>query len=231
MRVKAICILLISVWLVGSSQPGQVNEFGLRVVNSPNEYAKLVKSNPDFELLNLKGLLNHAVFDIRYASTNNFTGKVVYKSPEAFLCTPAAKSFVEVEKYLFDQGICLKVFDAYRPYQATLKFWDLVKDANYAAAPETGSRHNRGCAVDITLVSLKDNVELEMPTPFDDFTEKASSGYMNLPSAVIQNRAIMKYAMEKFGFKQLSSEWWHFDYVGWEKYAVLDIPFDQLPTQ
>ena len=210
------------------SQVGQVNKYGLRVVSSPDEYAEIVKENPDRELVNLKTLLSKAVFDIRYATTNNFTGKVVYKSPEAFLSAPAASSLKKVENDLAKLGVALKVFDGYRPYQATLKFWEIVKDPNYAATPEKGSRHNRGCAVDVTLILLESQKELEMPTAFDDFTKKAGSGYMDLSQAVIENRDLLKKAMEKHGFKQLSSEWWHFDYKGYSAYPVLDIPFEDF---
>jgi len=226
---KVLSILILAVLsLSGYSQVGEVNEYGLIVVSSPSEYAKIVKQNPDRELVNLKTLLSRAVFDIRYATSNNFTGRVVYKSPEAFLCSPAAISLKKVEDELAKLGVGLKVFDAYRPYQATLKFWEIVKDPNYAAAPERGSRHNRGCAVDVTLILLDTKKELEMPTPFDDFTKKAGSAYMDLPQAAIENRALLKRAMEKYGFKQLSSEWWHFDYQGYSAYPVLDIPFESF---
>lgn len=228
MRKVLSFLIITSFCLSASSQVGQVNEYGLRVISSPQEYAKIVKQNPDRELVNLKTLLTYAIFDIRYATTNNFTGKVVYKSPEAFLCAPAAASLKKVEDDLAKLGVGLKVFDAYRPYQATLKFWEIVKDSNYAAAPETGSRHNRGCAVDVTLFLIDSKKELEMPTPFDDFTKKAGSNYMNLPQATIENRALLKKAMEKHGFKQLSSEWWHFDYKGYSAYPVLDIPFENF---
>ena len=199
-------------------------------MSSPEEYAQIVAKNSYRELVNLKVLLNHAVFDIRYATTNNFTGKVVYKSPEAFLCAPAAESLEKVEIDLAKLGVGLKIFDAYRPYQATLKFWEIVKDPNYAAAPETGSRHNRGCAVDVALIFIDSQNELEMPTPFDDFSKRAGSDYMDLSQAAIENRALLKKSMEKYGFKQLSSEWWHFDYQGYSAYPVLDIPFEKLPA-
>ncbi len=228
---RIIILGLVIIAFASCQSAGQVNEYGLRVVSSPEEYSRLIEKNPDRKLVNLKGLLETSVFDIRYATTNNFTGKIVYKSPEAFLCAPAASSLKEVENYLKDFGVGLKILDAYRPYEATLKFWEIVRNPDYAAAPETGSRHNRGCAVDLTLILLKDKTELEMPTQFDDFSERAGSAYMDLPQAAIENRALLKRAMEKFGFKQLTSEWWHFDYAGYSAYPVLDIPFDKLPAK
>lgn len=228
---KLLFLIVISVFAWSCSEPGQINEYGLTVISSPKAYAKLVKKNPEQELVNLRPLLLNVQFDIRYATSNNFTGEVVYESAGAYLCKPAADSLQRVIDYLTDGGLGLKVFDAYRPYQATLKFWEIVRNPDYAAAPETGSRHNRGCAIDVTLISLSDSTELDMPTVFDDFTVKAASDYMEIPDQTIRNRLALKTAMELFGFSQLSSEWWHFDFTGWENFAVLDIPFKDLPTQ
>jgi len=226
---KLLLLTVVSIIMWSCSESGQVNEYGLLVVSSPKAYTKLIKKNPDQELVNLKPLLTNAQFDIRYATSNNFTGEVVYESPGAYLCKPAADSLQKVLEYLSESELGLKVFDAYRPYQATLKFWEIVKNPAYAAAPETGSRHNRGCAIDVTLFRLSDSMELDMPTAFDDFSVKASSDYMDIPEKTIKNRLALKTAMESFGFHQLSSEWWHFDFTGWENYAVLDIPFEDLP--
>lgn len=223
------CSLLLSSSLF--SQVGSVNDYGLRVVSDPDEYATLVKGNPDLELINLRSILSRAVFDIRYATENNFTGKVVYAAPEAFLCKPAAQALLLAEEDLAEQGLGLKILDAFRPYQATIKFWKIVQNADYAADPRKGSRHNRGCAVDLTLISLANFTELQMPTEFDDFSHEAAADYADLPQIVIKNRLVLKTALEKYGFSQLSSEWWHFDFKGWNAYPVLDIPFDRLPTQ
>ena len=221
-------ILLLSFFLTGCSGIGQVNEHGLLVVDEVADYQQLVKKIPNQELVNLKKLLPKADFDIRYATANNFTGEVVYTAPEAFLCKPAADSLVQVQHFLATQGLSLKILDAYRPYQATIKFFEIVQNPDYAASPTTGSRHNRGCAVDVSLVYLANGQELQMPTEFDNFTEKAGATFMDLPEEAIQNRMTLTKAMEKFGFKQIPSEWWHFDFSGWEDYAVLDIPFEKL---
>ncbi|MCK5821461.1 MAG: M15 family metallopeptidase [Bacteroidales bacterium] len=228
---RLFALIMISALIGSCSETQQVNEYGLIVISSPEAYAKLVKKNPDQELVNLRPFLLNTQFDIRYATSNNFTGEVVYESSGAYLCKAAADSLHKVVDYLFGRDLGLKIFDAYRPYQATLKFWEIVKDPAYAAAPETGSRHNRGCAIDVTLITLADSIELDMPTAFDDFTVKAASDYMEIPDHIIKNRLALKTAMELFGFSQLSSEWWHFDFTGWENYPVLDISFEDLPVQ
>ncbi len=111
--------------------------------------------------------------DIRYASNNNFTGEVIYNQPKAFVRLPVAKALQEVQSELNSMGLGLKIFDAYRPYAATLRFYEVYPDTMFVAAPWHGSRHNRGCAVDVSLVDLESGNELQMPSAFDDFSEKA----------------------------------------------------------
>jgi len=123
------------------------------------------------------------------------------------------------EKY----NLRLKVYDGYRPLSVQKKMWAIMPDERYVANPAKGSRHNRGCAVDLTLVDSLGN-ELDMGTPYDDFTEKSHIDYKNLPPEVLRNRRILQEAMTKFNFILMRTEWWHFDYKGWEKYPILDIP-------
>ncbi len=110
----------------------------------------------------------------------------------------------------------------------TVEFYESYKDTTYVASAWRGSRHNRGCAVDLTLINLNTGKELKMPTPFDDFTEKAYSNYNNLPAEVIKNRSILKTVMEKHGFTNYQYEWWHFDFNGWKNFELLDLNFKQL---
>ena len=184
--------------------------------NSANHLVEIIDVVPDIEL------------DIRYATNNNFTGEIVYNSPKAFVRQPVAEALVVIQKSLNKQGLGLVIFDAYRPYSATVKFYKIYKDTNFVASPWQGSRHNRGAAVDVSLINLKTGDELEMPTPFDDFTEVAHPEYKNLPENVLKNREILINEMENHGFKVYSSEWWHFDFIGWEAYDLMDIPFKEL---
>jgi D-alanyl-D-alanine dipeptidase len=165
--------------------------------------------------------------DIRYATTNNFTGKVLYDSAICLLRQPVALRLSAVQEELEQQGLGLKVFDGYRPLSVQWKLWEIVPDPRYVADPREGSRHNRGAAIDLTLVDNNGN-ELPMGTPYDDFTEKAHRNYQGLTPEEQRNRALLDSLMLKHGFTGLPTEWWHFDADGWQDYDILDIPFSEL---
>ena len=179
------------------------------------------------DLVNVWKLDTTITLDIRYATTNNFTGKQVYEEAKFFLRTEPAQKILEVQKELKTLGLGLKIFDGYRPLSVQKKFWEIMPDERYVADPKKGSRHNRGAAVDLTLIDKYGN-EIPMPTPYDDFTEKASRDYMNLSSQIIINRKFLEDIMVKYGFTGLPTEWWHFDYTGWEKYDILDVDFKDI---
>ncbi len=210
------------------SQNSEKNKYGLSVINNISDYKNLIEEDSTNKLINLEELIPGIKLDIRYATTNNFLGKNVYDSAVAYLRQPAAYALLQVQKELVKDSLGLKIFDAYRPYSVTVEFYENYKDTTYVASAWRGSRHNRGCAVDLTLIDLTTGKELNMPTPFDDFTEKAYSTYNNLPADVIKNRRILKTVMEKHGFKNYQYEWWHFDFNGWKNYELLDLSFDQL---
>jgi D-alanyl-D-alanine dipeptidase len=168
--------------------------------------------------------------DIRYATSNNFLGRPVYKQARAFLQRPAAEALVRVNKRLAKQGLGLKVFDGYRPLYVTKIFWEETSDdkKEFVADPAKGSRHNRGCAVDLTLYSLKTGKDLKMPSEYDEFTERAYSDYKCATSEAQQNRDLLRSVMEEEGFKVYESEWWHFDYKDWPLYPILDVSFSAV---
>ncbi len=170
------------------------------------------------------------VLDIRYATPNNFTGKTVYPAARCFLRKDVAARLQNVQKALAKDGLGIKLFDCYRPISVQKKFWELVPDERYVAKPVMrdgewveGSRHNRGAAVDLTLVDAKGE-ELPMPTGFDDFTEKASRSYTGGDPAARANAKKLETAMAAEGFEPLPTEWWHFDGPGWQDYGLLDMP-------
>lgn len=174
-------------------------------------------------LVNIQELDSTILVDVRYATENNFTGQKLYETNKVYLIKEAAESLVKVNQYLKKKyNLRLKIFDGYRPLSVQKKMWAIMPDERYVANPAKGSRHNRGCAVDLTLVDSLGN-ELDMGTPYDDFTEKSHIDYKNLPERVLQNRKILQEAMTKFNFLPMRTEWWHFDYKGWEKYPILDI--------
>jgi len=170
--------------------------------------------------------------DIRYATPNNFTGVAVYPAPRCFLRTAVAKRLARVQADLEKQGLGLKVYDCYRPFSIQKKFWSLVPNEDWVAKPVekngkpvSGSKHNRGAAVDLTLVDAAGQ-EVPMPSGFDDFTEKARRDYTGGDPAARANAKRLEAAMVKEGFEPLPTEWWHFDGPGWEKDGLLDVPFN-----
>lgn len=191
-------------------------------------YQADVKQHPDHELVDLEKFIPGVVLDIRYATTNNFTGEKIYNQAKAFARKPVAEALKKAQEEFAAQGYAIKIFDAYRPYAATVKFYEVYRDTTYVASPYRGSRHNRGCAIDMTLVDIKTGNELPMPTEYDSFRKEAWPTTPVKDEHIRKNRALLISVMERVGFKVNSSEWWHFDFKGWKAYSVLDIPFEQL---
>jgi len=182
-------------------------------------------------LINLAQVNPNIVLDIRYATSNNFLGFPVYPFAACYLHQEAAQHLNAVQKELELQQLGLKVFDGYRPLSAQQIMWDAIQDERYVANPAKNKGcHTRGTAVDLTLVDCN-GIELEMPTEFDNFTEKAHSNYPDVSAAAAQHRALLREVMEKHGFQGDLAEWWHFDFNGWRddiKYPPLDISFAEL---
>lgn len=192
------------------------------------DYLESVRKNPKNELVDLEKLIPGVVLDIRYATRNNFTGEQIYDRAKAYARRPVASALAEVQAELKKQGLGIKIFDAYRPYGATVKFYEVYKDTTYVASPYRGSRHNRGCAIDMTLIDLSTGKELKMPTAYDVFTKQAWPSTPVADPEVRQNRSKLISVMERHGFRVNSSEWWHFDFVGWKNFEVLDVNFAEL---
>ena len=181
------------------------------------------------ELTNLDPTIR---LDIRYATTNNFTGRQLYSQPRAFLVAPAAQALLAAHRTAQAAGYGLTIYDAYRPWRVTKALWDATPPGpqrNYVANPKRGSKHNRGCAVDLTLHHLADGAEVAMPSGYDEFTLRAHRNFLDAPAEALKHRDLLERVMEDAGFRGASNEWWHFDFVGWENYPVLDIPFEDLP--
>lgn len=202
-------------------------KYGLKPVTY-DAYLKTVKANPQKELINLATFVPGLVLDIRYATTNNFTGERIYTLARAYARKPVAEALKKVQAELKPQGLGIKVFDAYRPYKATVKFYEVYHDTTYVASPYKGSRHNRGCALDITVIDLKTGEDLKMPTGYDSFKKEAWPSTPVKDPEIRKNRTLLINVMKKYGFKVNGSEWWHYDFIGWSKYEVLDIDFETL---
>jgi D-alanyl-D-alanine dipeptidase len=182
------------------------------------DLVELIKLDPTLKL------------DIRYASSNNFLGTPLYEEARAFLQRPAAQALVRANRKLHEQGYGLLIFDGYRPWYVTKIFWDATPAADhiYVADPAEGSRHNRGCAVDLTIFDLKTGQLAPMPSGYDEMSERAHSDYTGGSAEERANRALLRSTMEAEGFTVYSDEWWHFDYKDWRKYPIDNVPFAQI---
>jgi D-alanyl-D-alanine dipeptidase len=224
-RALALAVLILAA--CASAPPAiEPNRYGLTVVPDRAAYERLAEIDPGTRLIDLASL--GIPLDIRYATPNNFMRKTLYPVAKAYLRAPAARALVAVQKDLASRGLGIKVFDAYRPYRVTEAMWEPIRNPDFVADPAKGSRHNRGAAVDLTLIDLKTGTEVPMPTGYDDFTERAAQSFMDLPAGALANRALLKEVMERHGFKALPSEWWHFDYNGWEQFALMDVALEDL---
>jgi D-alanyl-D-alanine dipeptidase len=226
MKKTAIPLLFVAFFISAKAQ--HYKYIDSSKVMGLKSYEAYIKSNPDSRLVEIKKYIPAIALDIRYATTNNFTHHQMYKEAKAFARLQVVAALKQVEEDLKVKGLGLKIFDAYRPYAITAKFYEVTPDTNFVADPRKGSKHNRGCAVDLTLIDLKTGKELDMPTGFDSFSKKAAANYSDLPQQEIDNRAILRDAMQFHGFHEISTEWWHFDFNGWQNYPLLDIPFLQI---
>jgi zinc D-Ala-D-Ala dipeptidase len=206
-----------------------LNKYGLWVIQSANQLQKMAIKNPAKQMVDVKKTIPAISLDLRYAGTNNFTQQRLYPPvTTTYLRKPAADSLAIIQQHLNTMGFSLKIFDAYRPYSVTEKMWEPVKDDRYAADPKFGSGHNRGVAVDLTIINTATGEELNMGTGFDNFSDTAHHTFTNLPEAVLQNRLLLKKIMELHGFKALDTEWWHYYLFNVKDFELLDIDFKKL---
>ena len=184
-----------------------------------SDLAELVTLDPGIQL------------DIRYATTNNFLGTPMYSSARAFLQRPAADALVRAHRALAAQGFGLLIHDAYRPWYVTKMFWDATTGANhgFVADPMSGSRHNRGAAVDLTMYALVTGKPVRMTGGYDEMTHRSYADYPGGTSLERWRRDVLRQAMEAEGFTVNPSEWWHFDFNGWRDYAIENVPFEKVP--
>jgi zinc D-Ala-D-Ala dipeptidase len=182
------------------------------------ELVELVKLDPTIKL------------DVRYATTNNFLGTPLYTQARAFLQRPAAEALVRANHELKAQGYGLIIHDGYRPWYVTEIFWEATPDDKkiFVANPKEGSRHNRGCAVDLSLYDLQTGKEVKMPSGYDEMTKRAFADYPGGTPDERARRALLRQAMEKQGFAVNPDEWWHFDYKDWKQYPIQNVRFEDL---
>jgi D-alanyl-D-alanine dipeptidase len=221
---------------LGATDGGTFRIVPLRPVAELREEA-LAASPPeedgDFlehDLVEITDMDSTIYLDVRYATTDNFLGTVFYSQPRAFLQRPAAEALVRAHLWLGELGYGLLVFDAYRPWHVTKMFWDATPEhlKDFVADPSLGSRHNRGCAVDLTLYDLATGEEVEMPGGYDEFSPRASPDYPGGTARQRWHRELLRQAMEAQGFAVYAGEWWHFDHADWRRYRLGNATFEEL---
>jgi len=221
---------------LGPADGGQLKVTPLRPV--PELLAEAKKQSPPAEtgtfrpseLVELTTLDPSIHLEIRYATTNNFLGSKFYQEARAFMQRPAADAVARASKALKPLGYGLLIHDGYRPWFVTKTFWDATPQEKkwLVADPSKGSKHNRGCAVDLTLYDLKTGRVIEMPSTYDESTERAYAFYPGGTSLERWHRALLRRVMEAEGFTVNPEEWWHFDYKDWQQYAIGNVPFDAI---
>jgi D-alanyl-D-alanine dipeptidase len=210
---KLLVLVLISVAVsCGVKPPHEAGDF------KETDLVELTKLDPTIKL------------DIRYATNNNFVGRPVYKEARAFLQRPAAEALVKVNASLKPLGYGLVVFDGYRPWSVTKLFWDITSEENkkFVADPAKGSKHNRGCAVDLSLYDLSTGNEIEMTGKYDEMSERSYPNYTGGTEQQRKMRDLLRAKMEAEGFTVYQYEWWHFDYKDWQQYRVTNVPFSKI---
>lgn len=190
---------------------------------NPDEIIAGYDTLPDSAFVILNQLGNTFSIDMKYATADNFLNEQVYDCPTCLLRVAVAKAILQANKSLLEQGYKIKFLDCYRPLDVQKKMWAIKPYTHFVANPEKGSIHNRGAAVDVTLVDSS-GVELNMGTPFDYFGEEAHHEYIYFPKEVLENRLILKEAMKKAGFRPQNSEWWHYSFVGSLKFSIANMP-------
>lgn len=212
MRILAVSLALVAAGLVQDRPPADPN------ATRKADLVELVKLEPTIKL------------DIRYAGANNFLGKPVYKEARAFLQRPAAEALLKAHRELRPQGYGLLIHDGYRPWAITKLFWDMTSgyQREFVADPKTGSKHNRGCAVDLTMYDLKTGRAVQMPGDYDEMSPRSYPDYTGGTAEQRARRDLLRKAMESHDFTVEPNEWWHFNYKDWKEYPILDIAFSEI---
>jgi zinc D-Ala-D-Ala dipeptidase len=231
--------LLLAYLVLGQTEPAVFHIQPVRPIAELR--AEALKATPPFErgpfresdLVDVAALDKRIKLDIRYATDRNFLGTPVYSSARAFLQRPAAEALRRAHRELMKQGYGIVVFDAYRPWYVTKIFWEAtpVDKHEFVADPSQGSRHNRGCAADISLYDLKTGREVEMTGGYDEMSERSYPTYSGGTPAQRAHRDLLRSEMEKQGFSVFQSEWWHFDFRDWRDYAIQNIPFERISAR
>ena len=215
-RIAAVAAASFIAWAVAAAAPqGPPKD---PAATRAAELVELITLDPSIKL------------DIRYAGTNNFVGKPVYKESRAFLQRPAATALVAAHRELAQHGYGLLIHDGYRPWAVTKLFWEITPPnlREFVADPASGSKHNRGAAVDLTMYDRAFGTAVVMPSGYDEMTRRAYPDYQGGPPDARGRRDLLRAVMERHDFTVEPNEWWHFNFKDWKEYPILDIPFDGI---
>lgn len=226
--MKALLTIFFSGWLLASTAQDSLNKYGLYVIDDAQVLLRTIQEDSNKSFVRIKDYVPGVVLDIKYATTQNVFYEKLYEKPHAYTRLPVAKALAKAQQEFRQHGVGLKIYDAYRPYRVTCRMWERLPDSVYMGKPWKGSKHNRGIAIDLTLVDWKTKKELAMPTPFDALVKASHPDFMALPGSVIQNRKLLIDIMSKHGFSVDAVEWWHFNYTEGANYELLDIPPVQI---
>jgi D-alanyl-D-alanine dipeptidase len=238
---RLLCLVLLSVSMAAAQPAAQPQFFHITPVRPVEELRKeALKAQPPIErreflrpdLVELVKIDPTIKLDIRYATNRNFLSTPVYEEARAFMQRPAAEAVARASQKLHEKGFGLMIYDAYRPWYVTKIFWDATPPENhkFVADPAEGSRHNRGCAVDLTLYDLKTGEAVPMTGLYDEMSERSYPNYKGGTEEERRNRETLRSAMEAEGFTVYEYEWWHFDFKGYEKYPILNLKFADVPV-
>jgi zinc D-Ala-D-Ala dipeptidase len=210
--LKICLVFLLIISCKNAKPPIEKGEF------KNSDLVELIKLDPSIKL------------DIKYATNDNLTGEPVYKEARAFMQRDAAMALIKANSALKAEGYSLLIFDGYRPWSVTKLFWDKTSEENkrFVADPKKGSKHNRGCAVDLTLFDLKTGKQVDMPSVYDEMSERAYPNYTGGTEEARRLRDLLRSKMEEQGFAVYDYEWWHFDYKDWKSYRINNIPFSEI---
>jgi len=223
-----ICAILFSSFNI-VAQGITLNKYGLRIIKDCRTFNTSIQSDSNKLMVDIKKVIPNISLNLYYATVNNFMHKKLYPSIKTtYVRLTAAKALLQVQKELNQQHLGIKIFDSYRPYSVTEKMWEPIKDERYVANPKTGSGHNRGIAVDVTIIDLITQKELPMGTGFDNFSDTAHQSFTALPQKILLNRNLLKNLMEKYGFKNLETEWWHYSLPDAKNFELLDLSFKKM---
>lgn len=226
--MKTSMLIFLMVSKINCYAQDSLNKYGLYIITDIHRLKQTIEADSNKSFVRIKDYVPGVVLDIKYATYQNVFYEKLYDRPHAYTRLPVAKALANAQMEFKQYGVGLKIYDAYRPYRATCRMWERLPDSIYMGKPWKGSKHNRGIALDLTLIDLKTKKELAMPTPFDALVYASHPDFTGLPDTIIKNRELLITTMSKYGFVVDTVEWWHFNYVQGLNYELLDIHPDEI---